>query len=461
MNTTNQSNDKVSVVVFDRKGGDYADLPDRFGWKHYHAYDTLRLSLENPVGILSNVWINIIAFLFCARTGLKAAWVTFANCLRLLLAYLNPNPGERLLWPDFGLCLEVLKMLPDTLLSSKAEYTRSLIQPLEGLVQCVPTFNAFQGLQVEDHIRRGESMVIAMPNINPPWVRLFMVDLIMAGVLYGRIARSERSDRINTIFVIDEADDDISELAENISGASFLASEVNNKGREFGIGAIYSVHSPCGISHFIRSNTTTHFFRCNDAADRLEAARTLMLPPNGELSLMSLDKGQCLVKQVGSWPYAVIGQVDYIPPSRVHITNYDRHSFIPSEPLAKLPHVQEELKKLIAQFRNQRAEQSRQEQAEKLDRYSISLMTLIAKYPFIPVYQLFELIGKIRHEVRLAICKKLVDHGLIVYEEKRLGRRSLGLVELTEKGRQFLKLKPDSGPQGRGSLAHRTTAHWI
>lgn len=453
----------VVVIVFDRKGGDYADLPGQFGWRHYHAYVTLRLSLENPIGIPSNVWINIIASLFRSRTWLNAAEFTLADCLRLLLAYLNPKPQQRLIWPDFGLCLETLNMLPETMLSSKAEYTRSLKQPLEGLIRGMQTFNAFQGLQVQEHIDQGQSMIIAMPNIFPSWSRQLLVDVVLSQVLYGRIARSERRDKINVIFVIDEADDDISAQSEAMFADSLCpVSQCFKQGREFGIGVVASCSSLCGVSHFVRSNATTHMiFRCNDAAGRLEAARTLMLPPRGDLSLMSLDKGQCLVKQVGSWPHAVIGQVDYMPPSRVHITNYDSHPYIPAKSLAELPHVEAELKKLIAQYRSKRATRSHEEQAEKLDRYSMSLLILIVKYPYIPAVQLFKLIGNVRYETRLAICQKLVDNGLIEYGEVRLGRRNMALVELTEKGRQFLKLKPASGPQGRGSLVHRTIAHWI
>lgn len=454
---------KVVVVVFDRKGGDYADLPGLFGWKHYHAYDTLRLSLENPAGIPPNVWINILASLFCARTGLKAAWVTLANCLRLSLACLNPQPQPRLLWPDFSLCLEILNDLPENMLSSKSEYTRALKQPLEGLTRSMQTFNAFQGFQVQEHLNQGQSMVIAMPNVFPSWTRQLLVDLILSQVLYSRIARSERTDRTNVIFVIDESDHDISASSEALFPDSLCPiSQCFKQGREFGIGVIASCSSLCGASLFVRSNATTHInFRCNDTIARLEAARTLMLPQGGDLSLMSLDKGQCLVKQVGNWPHAVIGQVDYMPPSRLHVTHYDTHPYMPSQPLAQLPHVQAEHKKLKAQHRSRHADQQHEDQKDQLDQYSLTLLTLIAKHPFIPAVQLFKSMGNIRFETRQAICQKLVDHQLIDYEEVRLGRRDLALVELTDKGYQFLKLKPACGPQGRGSLAHRTMAHWI
>ena len=56
----------------------------------------------------------------------------------------------------------------------------------------------------------------------------------------------------------------------------------------------------------------------NDAESIMEASRTLMLPPGGELSLSSLQPGECLVKQVGPWPHAMLGKIDYMPPCRTN-----------------------------------------------------------------------------------------------------------------------------------------------
>ncbi len=462
-NQTNPDKD-VIAVVFDRKGGDYADIPKKYGWKHFHVTESLRLAIDNPDGVGPQEWINIIASLFCARAGLKASWVTIANVIRTLLAYLNPNPTKRLIWPDFNLCLETLNALPENLFSSKKEYTQSLKQPLEGLARSgMNTFRAFQGFQIEKLVEERTSAIIAMPNMFPSWTRQLFVDLIISQLLYGRIGRSHRMDNTEVIIVVDESDADLSAQAETMFPDGMCPiSQCFKQGREFGIGVVATCSSLCGISHYVKSNATTHMIlRTNDAASISEVSRTLMLPKGGELSLMALDKGQCLVKQVGSWPHAMIGKVDYLPASRIHITNYDSHPYVPAKSMKELPAVAQGVQKLSEEFRKTILRQANKQKDESIDKNAMQLLMLIGKYPYMPTIRLFERIGKIRYESQIAIREKLEKLGFIISEDFRIGRRNMNIVELTDKGRKYLKLEPEKGNQGRGSLLHRTIAHWI
>ena len=452
---------KIVVIVFDRKGGDYADLPAMFGWKHFHIYDSLRTAFENPTGMSPQVWINIFCSLFCARAFLQYSWVTEANALRTLLGLLNPKPSKRLIWPDYQLLLDFLNALPDTAFSTKAEYTRSLKQQLEGICQSsLKTFNAFQGFRVEDLVAAGQSAVIAMPNMEPAWSRQLFVDIIISRVLKGRIERSERVDHTRIFLVADECDSDVNAATEQLFSDHICPfSEVFKKGREFGIGACISVSSLHSISQLIRENATTHLmFRTNDSKARTETASTLMLPPYGELSLDHLGKGKCLVKQIGPWPHAMKVQIDYIPPSRVHITKYDTHPFVPSKRLWEIPSIKEFVDSKKAAYDNKNKEKRNSQKETDIEKLSMKLLKLRASPP---VVRLFEVIGKVRFEKQVAIRKFLEDAKFINATELHIGSPIMLLMEITDKGFEALGLPIPNENKGRGGIAHRHFACWI
>jgi hypothetical protein len=454
------------MIVFDRKSNDYADLPARFGWRHYCVHDAFRLAL-NAEDVSTDVWINLVATIFCARAGLKAAWVTFANILRWLVETLNPNPAGSLLWPDFQLALDVLNASPDTLFSSKREYTWSLKQSLEGITQASgELFRAFQGFQAErDIIALGESAVISMPNMFPSWARQIFTDLIIAQILYGRMHRSHRVDGTEVLLVLDEADSDISTEAQDMFPDHMCpVSDGFKKGREFGISFCVSISSLRSASRFVLANATDHFiFRMTDAESVYEAGRTLMLPPKGELRLNSLQPGECLARQIGPWPHAVAAKVDYMPPCRTRPAKYDTHPFVPAKRLAELPHLQEALAKKIAESRGtalrRLPHRASPPPLSKMARLFLDRASL-PENVFAPVHVIFRQMGDIAPATQLAVLQELEKAGLMVFVPVRIGKSNVKLQETTEKGWAFQqKSAPAKG--GKGAIGHRHPQHWI
>jgi len=454
---------KVVVFVFDRKGGDYADLPAIFGWKHFHVYDSIRLALECPRGMPPQTWINIVSNIFCARTGLKYSWVTLASALRRLLGLLNPKPSRRLIWPDFQLVLDFLNSLPATQFSSKAEYTRSLTQPLTGISESsFKTFSAFQGFRIEDLIAAGQSAVIAMPNMEPSWMRQLFVDVLVSQVLKGRIERSERLDSTRVLFVVEEADSDVDARTELMfSDMMSPLSECFKRGREFGVGGMVIVSSLLTVSQLIKENATTHImFRMGDSRARAEAARTLMLPPYGELIFSHLAEGECLVKQAGPWPHAAKGKIDNMAPSRVRITQYDKHPYMPSRRLWQIPELQQavsDLKSKKEKAKNRRAS----DKDADLEQLALRLLRHGTSNPYVPVARLFEKVGKIRHKKQIAVREFLKDKSYALFEEPRIGSKNMLLMEITAKGYNACNIPVPEGNKGRGSISHRHFANWV
>jgi hypothetical protein len=454
------------MIVFDRKSDDYADLPSELGWLHFCIYNFLRLGLDAD-GIPTDVWINLLATIFCARAGLKAAWVTFANVLRWLVTALNPDPSGFLLWPDLQLILDVLKAAPDTLFSSKREYTWSLLQQLEGITQASgELFRAFRGFQAErDIIAPGQSAVISMPNMFPSWARQFFVDIILAQILYSRMHRSHRVDGTEVLIVIEEADPDISTEAEEMFQDRMCpVSDSFKKGREFGVSICVSISSPRSASRFVLSNATDQFmFRMTDADSAYEAARTLMLPPKGELRLNSLGQGECLARQAGAWPHAMALKVDYMPPCRTSPTHYDTHPYVPSKRLSELPDLQKALAAKIADSRSitlrTPAPKTARLSLSKLARLFLDYASL-PEYASAPVFVIFGRMGTPSPATQLAVMRELEQAGLMVFMNVRIGKSNVRLQEVTENGWAFQR-KPVPSLGGKGAMDHRHYERWI
>jgi len=462
-NNQREEDRKVVVLVFDRKGGDFADLAGRFGWRHYDVHQTLRLSLEAPPGLPAAVWINIIASIFCARAGLKASWATFVKSFRWLLAALNPTPGKRLFWPDFGLLLEVLNALRDSVFSSKPEYTRSLKQPLEAIVHStMSTFRAFQGFRAHDLIASGQSAVISMPNMFPSWTRQFFVDLVLASILYPRIHTSHRVDRVEVFAVIDEADADVSHAAELMFPDQMCTiSEWWKRGREFGLGGCVVLSSLKTASPLVQQNSTLHLmFHANDWESSVAASKTLMLGPDGPATLNQLDTGECLVKMSRGWHHAMKGVIDYVPPCRTSVEKYDTHPYVPAQSLARLPHVRRALSKLRKEnVTNEK--QTEDQAASKVAQLTKELLQAWVDHPYTPVVRLLEAIGPVTRKQRAAIENLIKDREYANCEEIRIGRSRPLLMEPTAHAYALLGLPVPQERKGRGGIPHRHFAHWI
>jgi hypothetical protein len=456
----NQRNpDKAkSVIVFDRKANDYADLPGRFGWLHYSVPKTMRLSLEAPPGVPPNEWINIVSTIFSARATLKAGWVTVANALRWLLAVLNPDPTDHLIWPDLSLLLDVLNASPDTLWSSKPEYTRAAIQPLEGIKHSSGNaFRAFRAFQVErDVVAAGKSAIISMPNMFPSWTRQFFTDIILAQLLYGRTYRSHRVDSTEVLVIIDEADSDISTEAEEMfSDRMCPVSSCFKTGREFGISVCVIVSSLRSASRFVLSNATNHFiFRLNDSQSIQEASETLMLPPLGELSLNSLGPGECLVKQIGPWPHAMLGKIDYIPPCRTRPDRYDTHPYTPAKSLEELPEVKSALLNTIAESKRTKLKQAKQKSPAtgltKISRAFLNCASL-PRYGHAPVHVIFKSLGHVTPGTQQKVIKELENTGRAKFARFRGTRSDIRLVDV---------IGEHNSQHGKGDTVHTHISHW-
>lgn len=452
-----------SIIIFDVKP-DYLDLPGQLGpgWHLLSVHDDgMRVGIGLD-GVRSTIWTRHITTLFCARAGLVAAWASLTGIVRWLLPILNPSPGLKLCWPDLRLILDVIKSGPLDLWAGKQDYEKSLINALEMIESTGTLFRTASGLDLNAIIRRGESVVIDISNFTPPWIRSFLVELLISQVLVYRTQNYLKTDSTEVILVIDEADPLVSRQNDKVfaDGASPLA-QCLAMGREYGIVVILGLRLLGQTSRFILNSAHYHMmFEMADTESVIEAARALMLPDGGEQMFPGLRPGECIYRASQScWPHAMLGTVDFVAPHRGPLPVYNTYPYEPSEQLKDMPHVLQALEKRIAEHRSMKARQAHSGQTQ-LPTKALDLLSLAAMYPYEPVAALWARKGRVSPSVQASVRKILTDRECAVFEEVRIGKRNVLLMEILEAGWKAMNRKPVT-PQGRGGVTHRHFSHWI
>jgi len=457
---------RISQIVLDRKP-EWAYLVEHFGkkwWSLYGFHDRdFWLGLQPPVGVPIPVWIPIISSLFAFRTGLVASAIAMANMIRWLVAILNQGRENLpVLFPDFRLLLDIALAAPLDLWAKKIDYAKYLIQVLEGVVQGCDRFMCFNGLDlVRDVINKDRSCVLEILTVYPPWVRLFVIDVLLANILYSRMHTRHTADSTEVVLYLDEADQD---LGERVSDSAFpdqfgMAAQGLRQFRAFGVSSVVGLGVLGHVSPFVSSSFQyTFMFDVAEGEQILQARRTLLLPPGAEQMLPALAPGECLLRESqGAWAHPVWCRIDNIQPTPLTgELQYDSHPYVPSQRLSELPHVQEALEKLKAQHRNQAKTKS-----EGLSEDAHDLLHAACDHPWYPVARLWEKVGRkpspeTQKKARIALHNK----GLAEFDQIRVGKRNCLLVIPTREGFGALQLQPRSY-HGRGGIAHNHVCHWL
>ncbi len=461
-----RTNRAISTIVFDRKSGEFADLPGRYGsrWLHLSAQRGAWLGLNAPQGVPARVWTFIVATLFAAAAGLVASAAVFAKAIAWLLPRLNADATDRSLWPDFHLILEVLRR-DGRRFSEKGEYAQSLRTRLEEIVQASGAlFRTFRGVDFEhDVIEQGRSAVIDISNLEPPFLRMYVVWCVLAQVLAARQQRGHRVGTTEVVVVIDEADVDVSRrVEERFAGGISPINTVLQMGRELGVMGVIGVHALGPVSREVLTNApTTILFNFNDAESLLEARRMLLLPPGAERVLPALRPGECIVRQGQScWPSPFLARVDFLPPHRAAVQpTFDEPRSVPAKTLHDLPAIAQALLSKAAASSPSAAVAGSAE-AVQLSRNARQLLEWATMMPSAPVAHLVRQMGGLSSSTQKNLRKELSDAKLATIEPFRAGRQSGFVIEPSPAAANILN-KPVPRLPGRGGLKHRAIAQWI
>ncbi len=457
----------VSLVIKDTKL-DYRRLAEalRSSLVHLSVHDPgTQLSLAAPEGVPANVWINLLSAIWCSRSGIVSGWTAFANLIRWVLAQLTPKPGTQLLWPSLKLLLEIMQASPKQLWGSKQGYEETLIGVLEAAAQATELFDCFGGLDLErDIIRPKKHLLLEMPNVAPAWLRQFILDLLIAQLLFGRIHRRQKTDRTELMLMLDEMDQDARADADlRFPDQMSPLAQLLRLGREFGIMAVIGLGRLNNASHYVQSEPLYHLiFNQSDAHSVVAARNTLCLPPEADQMFPSLTPGHCIAREAqGPWSHPMLVKIDHRPlGGSTPVPAYDTHPMIPAQSLAELPELRKALEALISEKRKTNLRQSRSKSAE-LSEHAHNLLNTASLHPWAPAATLWRRSGKTPSpRIQKAVRRELLQAGLADSEEVRLGSTNVLLYSITTQGWAYLRRQ---GPKrtGRGSISHQHISHWI
>lgn len=456
----------VSILIFDRKASEYGDLPRRLGhhWRHFSVHEGAWLGLNGPRDMPAHVWTSILCTIFAAAAGLVAGTAVLAHAIAWLLPRLNAQPTARRRWPDFRLLLDVLSKAPQ-LFSRKPEYAQSLSQQLEAVIDASgELFETSHGLDVnQDIIAQGQSAVFDIGNLQPPFLRMFVVWLILAQVLFARMHQKHRVDTTEVVAVIDEADQDVSREMEARfpDGLSPIGNLLQNA-RETGVGAIIGLHSLANTSRSVLANAPYHLMmNLSDEHSIAEASRTLLLPRGAERIFPALKPGEYIFRAAQSgWSHPVLAVVDPVPSNRdTTLPTYDHHMAVPAVRLADVPQLDAALSEASKQHRTARMRAAPAVKRDVSDQ-GRNLLDAWSLHPFTPVARLWDSLKVVSFATQQAVRDELAGLKLAKFKDWRIGKVNVGLMELTKEGWAFLRKNPPR-LRGRGEIEHRHATHWI
>jgi len=440
------------------------------------VHHNLRLGLNGPADVPPNIWIGVLSVSLAARLRLVMSRTCLASLISRLLVALNPwlkekhlnDPGinKKLIWPSLKMVLEAIK-IKEVLncFSSKASYGETLIQALTGLIQdSGELFNCSNGLDIQrDVIQKKKHCVIDISNRSAPVVRL-VVDILINQELVSRLYNNYKCDHADVCYHVDEGDLVVEAEHEAVfpDGMSPL-SKLCRLGREMGLQTtvLISALQKAG-DHILRNTCYTFVFNLTDSESVYAAVLHLQLDRRCARMIGSLLPGHCIFRQTqSSWNNAMWCKMDYVAPARnIGPIEYEPHPFTPAISLSEAPEVLADLDVAVEEYKNAK---KRQADAKKttLDEVAMDLLKLRAQNPYVPVARLFERLGKPRFQTQIDIRKLLEEKALAKFEEIRIGRSNMLLMDVTDEGYKASGFPAPTENKGRGSISHRHFAHWI
>ena len=438
--------------------------------------DNLRIGLNGPPDVPPYIWIGQVSMSLAARLGLVVSRTCLAGVISLLLVSLNPGLAQpdltdptvtvHLTWPSLPMVLDALKIKKVLdLYSTKAGYGHTLIQMLSGLLHdSGQLYDCSEGLDINKEILgKKQHCVIAAYSI-PSYIVHLINDYFINYFSVSRFFENYKCDHTDVLFIYDEADLLLeSDFEGAFSDGLSPINRLNRLGREIGLMSLISISAPQAASEHIRRSAYYSFgFNLADANSINAALRHFQLDPRCSRLISSLRPGQCIFRQTqASYSDAMWCEMDFVPPARnVGRLHYPKHQYTHAVRLASAPHIINDLKAALEENEKTQRRLSAATSSD-FEQLALRLLKQAAENRYTPVARLMDRLGKIVPKTQIALRRHLEDRKYAKFEEPRIGRTNMLLIEVTEKGYQKLGLPVPQGNKGRGGITHRHFANWI
>jgi hypothetical protein len=242
------------LIIIDPKP-DYLDLKFKFKGKVkiFSPHYNLRIGLNGPADVPPLVWIGQLTMSLAARLGLIMSRTCLAAIITRLLVALNPglhredledgSVAQHLTWPPLQMVLDVTrhKDILD-IFSSKADYGKTLIQALDGLIyDSGHLFDCCNGLDLNTEIIQTQSHCVFNVSNTPAYITHIITDIAINQIMVRKLYLNYKCDHTDEIFLIEESDLLAESDVVNFPDGMSPLDKLHRLGRELGIMSIVSI----------------------------------------------------------------------------------------------------------------------------------------------------------------------------------------------------------------------------
>jgi DNA-binding MarR family transcriptional regulator len=422
--------------------------------------------LRPPEGVSPRRWAQVFAEMFGHSTALLSGSKNYLmkKVVRLYQLY-NLFDEVSPPYPSLHeLELLIRKGEEVNYVRKESDYRDTVLNRLEAMNLVAGTvFDGSQGYGVEELLDR--DTVFEFDGLSRD-VQNFLMEILFAAVYEYRLAKGDRDQGLNHVFFLDEGKRVFSVYKErqDASGIPEI-DELTAKMREFGEGLVVGDQEASKLTDSIKANTYTKLLlSTGDQKQFSNVADSLNLSQRQRKFAQSLDVGEAVVQ---------VGDNDPVP---VKLRNYSLEKTVSDRELEKsqaenwsqLQHTAREttpeFESVVAPGRSDEAPEAEiPDDPEEVDvsNEADRLLEDVVENPFKPLTERYQRFSS-RYKGNKA-KNELVDAGTVVERHVRSQRGKRKLLQLTEKGRDYVEdhLDLDSKQRGRGGIMHRYWQHRI
>lgn len=345
---------------------------------------------------------------------------------------------------------------------TSADYRDRLLNRLETMNLVAGTvFDCSQGYSVEELLER--NVVFEFDGLSRD-VQNFLMEILFAYVYEYRLAQNERGDGLRHVFFLDEGKRVFSVYKERQEASGIPEiDELTAKMREFGEGLVVADQEASKLTDSIKANTYTKvLLPTGDRKQFKSIAGSMNLSERQREFASELDIGEAIVQ---------VGNQSPVP---VKLDNYELEKQVTDEELEKLQ--EDEWSQLSFEPRDptpefERAVLGEHENVEEmpgepdtsieLSEEADQLLEDVVKNPFCYLTQRYKEFSNSYHGNKAK--NELVEQGIVIEREIKTLDGRPKLLQLTEKGREYIEeeLDLDTTQQGRGGIIHQYWQHQI
>jgi len=421
--------------------------------------------LRPPEGVSPRRWAQVFSEVFGHATALLSGSKNYL-LKKIVQLYQTYNLFEGVSPPYPSLHeLEVL-IEEDTMnyVRKSSDYRETVLNRLEAMNLVAGTvFNCSQGYGVEELLK--QDVVFEFDGLSRD-VQNFLMEILFAYVYEYRLSQNHRGEGINHVFFLDEGKRVFSVYKErqDASGIPEI-DELTAKMREFGEGLVVADQEASKLTDSIKANTYTKVLLPTGDRKQFQAvAESMNLSERQMEFAQELGTGEALV------------QVGNRGPVPVDLDNYTVEKQVSDSQLRD--RMQEKWNRLSNEPRETTTEFNQiiggQQTVEEhgfpddpegkevdLSSEAVRLLEDVVENPFKPLSDRYERFSSSYQGNKAK--NTLVDEGVVIERNIRSQEGKRKLLELTDKGRDYVEksLGLEVKHRGRGGVVHRYWQHRI